>query len=73
MDDDAPLRDGAVPPWVAGALTVIAEHHVERWTGCCAACGRAVPCPVAEDAMELLRDYRSSPAGTLRGGRAKDG
>jgi hypothetical protein len=70
MDDDAPLRDGAVPAWVAGVLTVIAEHHVERWTGCCAACGRAIPCPQAEEAMELLRDYRSTHADALRAGRA---
>jgi hypothetical protein len=63
MDDDAPLRDGTLPPWVADALASIAEHRIERWTGCCAACGRAAPCPVASDAMELLRRFRATPAG----------
>lgn len=59
MDEDRPLRQGAVPSWVDDALISISEHHVERWTGCCAACGRPSPCAVANDAMDLLRRFRA--------------
>lgn len=62
MDDDAPLAVGAVPPWVAEAFAVISEHRIERWTGCCSACGRPSPCAGATDAMDLLRRFRAMQA-----------
>lgn len=59
MDEGSPVP---APPWVADAVASIAEHRVETWTGCCAACGRPGPCTVASDAADLLRRYRATPA-----------
>jgi hypothetical protein len=58
MDEDSPGHH-PTPSWVADAVSSIDEHRTEKWTGCCAACGRPGPCSVAAEAASLLRRYRS--------------
>jgi len=62
MDESSPVHEPTTPSWVADAIIVIAEHQTERWTGCCSACGRPDPCPVAADAAALVLRHRATSA-----------